>query len=201
MAKLKTPKIFVIGLSRTGTTSMCGALEFLGYRVLHYPDTKDVIHKTLAGRFDWDVLDEYDAFADGAPAAFYRELDKQCPGSKFILLTRDEEPWLKSCKMKIKNKHTSAKESAWEHTFVYVLRACLYNRHYFDEVAFSRARRRHTEDVRRHFRKRKGDLLVMDIKEGWEPLCEFLGVPIPLRQTGPPVKFPSYKKAPKVRFR
>ena len=201
MTKLKTPKIFVIGLSRTGTTSMMGALEHLGYKCLHYPDTLDVIHKTLSSRFDWDVLDEYDAFADGAPAAFYRELDVQCPGSKFILLTRDEGPWLASCKGKIHIRPTQHKEPSWEHAFVSVLRACLYNRHYFDEVAFSRARRRHTEDVLRHFRKRKGDLLVMDIKEGWEPLCKFLGVPVPCKPSGPTVKFPSYKKAPKMRFR
>ena len=188
------PRIFAIGLSRTGTTSMMGALEYLGYKCLHYPDTKDVIHKTLAGEFDWDVLDEYNAFADGVPAAFYRELDVQCPGSKFILLVRDEKEWLASCKMKLHNRHTRDKEPSWENTFVLVLRACLYNRHYFDEVAFSRARKRHTEDVLRYFRKRRGDLLVMDIKEGWEPLCKFLGVPVP------DVMFPHYRKAPKARF-
>jgi hypothetical protein len=154
-----------------------------------------VIHKTLAGKFDWDVLDEYNAFADGAPAVFYRELDAQCPGSKFILLVRDEQEWLASCKKKIHNRHTRERESLWEHTFVAVLRACLYNRHYFDEVAFSRAHKRHTEDVLRYFRKRKGDLLVMNVKEGWDPLCRFLEVPVPT------VKFPSYRKAPKVRFK
>ena len=36
---------------------------------------------------------------------------------------------------------------------------------------------RHVEEVRRRVPADK--LLVFDVKEGWEPLCRFLGVPIP----------------------
>jgi hypothetical protein len=196
---LSSPKsrIFVIGLSRTGTTSMMAALEYLGYKCLHYPDTEDVMRKTLKGKFDWDVLDEYNAFADGAVAAFYKQLDKQCPGSKFILLVREEAAWLSSCKKKINPVRAKALdvEASWGNAFSLVVRACLYNVHYFDEKAFLVARERHTEDVLRYFRKRKGDLLVMDIKEGWKPLCEFLEVPVPSEE------FPHYTKAPKRRFK
>ena len=36
---------------------------------------------------------------------------------------------------------------------------------------------RHTEEVIRHVPADR--LLVFDVKEGWEPLCRFLGVPVP----------------------
>ena len=35
----------------------------------------------------------------------------------------------------------------------------------------------HNEEVKRYVPADK--LLVFDVSEGWEPLCEFLGVPVP----------------------
>ena len=41
--------------------------------------------------------------------------------------------------------------------------------------------RRHNREVREHFRDRPDDLLVIDLtRDGrWEPICEFLGHPVP----------------------
>ena len=39
---------------------------------------------------------------------------------------------------------------------------------------------RHEAEVRRYFADRPSDLLVLDVTAaGWEPLCEFLGLPVP----------------------
>jgi len=38
--------------------------------------------------------------------------------------------------------------------------------------------------IKEYFKNRPNDLLIMEINEGWKPLCEFLDVAIP------PVNFP-----------
>ncbi|HEX5915058.1 MAG TPA: sulfotransferase, partial [Rubrobacter sp.] len=50
-----------------------------------------------------------------------------------------------------------------------------------DEEGWIVGYRRHEERVRAHFADRPGDLLVMNITggDGWEPLCAFLGHPVP----------------------
>ena len=172
-------KIFCIGLSRTGTTSISAALTELGYSVLHYPDTEDVVAKTLRGRFNWDVLDQYDAFTDAPIAAFYQELDVQVgPGSKFILTTRDIELWLTSCSKKIRNSEDRYSNLTLGLVYATVVRSVLYGRPYYSREHFKAAYRKHIQEVRAYF-EFSNDLLVMNVNEGWEPLCRFLGKPIP----------------------
>src|ERR1700735_3895406 len=77
------PKCGGIGLGRTGTTSLCEALQLLGYKnVQHNPDFPEL--KTLDGGADVGVL------------IFYKYLDYKFPGSKFVLTLRDLEEWLRS---------------------------------------------------------------------------------------------------------
>ena len=49
--------------------------------------------------------------------------------------------------------------------------------HFGDRAFMTRYFERHTEEVIRGVPK--GRLLVYEVGEGWEPLCEFLGVPVP----------------------
>ena len=49
--------------------------------------------------------------------------------------------------------------------------------HFGDRAFMTRYFERHTEEVIRGIPK--GRLLVYEVGEGWEPLCEFLGVPVP----------------------
>ncbi|NIQ13131.1 MAG: hypothetical protein GTO02_01590, partial [Candidatus Dadabacteria bacterium] len=78
-------KIFGIGLSRTGTTSLNKALEILGYKSIHWPSNNQILTDICDGRFKWDILQTYDALTDIHGAAFYREFDKEYLNSKFIL--------------------------------------------------------------------------------------------------------------------
>lgn len=175
-------KIFGLGLSRSGTTSLNGALEILGYSALHFPDVRFRYGRIgllwgnrelrLSGRVDR----RYDALSDITILPFYRELDVTYPGSKFVLTVREKEAWLGSCSnfRKFKPEFRSPPE-------ILELRRNLYGNEYFDRDAYSAAYDRHHHDVQTYFRDREDDLLVLDIcsGEGWDLLCPFLGREVP----------------------
>lgn len=116
-------KVFCIGLSRTGTTTLCNVLEELGYSTIHaplqlftYPEciTPDLHFRAInqllpfqQKRFERqlkrfrslpqeELFDTFDAFVDLPIPLYYKELDRKYPGSAFIYTCRDEEKWLKS---------------------------------------------------------------------------------------------------------
>lgn len=152
-------KIFGIGLSKTGTTSLIRALEILGYSSRHLPRDVD--------------FNQYDAFSDVSVALKYRTLDKFFPGSRFIYTVRNMPNWLASCE-----RHF-AKLARVDR--IQDLRESLYRCTLYDEQAFRDTWQRHDTQVRSYFAQRPGDLLVLDIcaGEGWGPLCAFLGHEMP----------------------
>ncbi len=163
MTKAKT---FGIGLSRTGTTSLTLALEALGLSAVHFPT-------------NMKQVEEHDAATDTSVAASFQFLDSRFPGSKFIYTVRDLPEWLESCRRfwgKRQKSHFAA------NPFIVNLQRRLYGGIDFDPERFRHAYARHDAQVRGHFAKRPGDLLVVDICGGdtrWEPLCEFLGADVP----------------------
>src|SRR6186713_1622253 len=98
-----TGKIFALGLSRTGTSSLNEALRVLGHRAVHFPDdaaSQTEITKFLARRtpeLRLSLLTSMDALSDTPICATYQALDRAYPGSRFILTVRDKESWLESC--------------------------------------------------------------------------------------------------------
>jgi hypothetical protein len=79
-------KIFIIGLPRTGTTSISVALLDYGFKVAHTAYTKRAFE--LA-----DVISDAPCFCD------YQELDALFPNSKFIYLDRALTNWVPSVQM------------------------------------------------------------------------------------------------------
>jgi len=79
-------KLFIIGLPRTGTTSISVALLQHGFKVAHTAYTKRAFE--LA-----DVISDAPCFCD------YRQLDVLFPGSKFVYLDREIAGWLPSIQM------------------------------------------------------------------------------------------------------
>jgi hypothetical protein len=171
---MKTPKVFCIGFQKTGTTSMAAALELLGYRVTSIfgrdMDLEDLRRDYV--RMGLEIAAEVDAVQDMPWPLMYRDLDRAFPGARFILTWRETDRWLASiCSHFARNPA--------------VLQALTYG----PEAAFPighEARYRevydaHNVDVRSYFRDRPGDLLEMNLSQGdgWAPLCEFLGAPIP----------------------
>lgn len=167
------PMVFGIGLAKTGTSSLNRALEVLGLRSIHYPDPALM----LAGRFE-EAFRGYDAATDITVSAFMRELDARYPGSRFILTVRDPEDWILSIEAHI--KRIDKREWTTEHPKGLV-RQMMFGTVGWDEPMFRSAMASHTQRVQDHFAGRPNDLLTIDLcgGSGWEPLCEFLGRPMP----------------------
>ena len=119
----------------------------------------------------------------GVVCLIYRELDQVCPGSRFILTERGDDSWLRSIRGHLhpKSKATRMDSQIPLQRFV---RARMFNGHLWFEEAFAddylQAYRGHSRAVKEYFRGRD-NLLVMDVEkgDGWETLCDFLGVDIP----------------------
>jgi hypothetical protein len=152
-----------IGLSRTGTTTLCEALKILGYqRVIHNPRFEDL--RNLDGGSDLGVI------------LFYKYLDFRFAGSKFVMTVRSLDEWLPSMKF-ILNKFPARPID----DVAVKRRMGVYETVAFDRVKLTAAYQRHIEDVQRYFLDRPQDLLVLNIVggEGWDKLCPFLGKPVP----------------------
>lgn len=100
----KEKKVFIIGMPKTGTTSMEILLEKLGYRVCRgYWDNKDT--NFLQACYNFGAVDEilnitnyYDAFAD-APwggTEIYKKLVELYPKAYFIHTLREPKKWYNS---------------------------------------------------------------------------------------------------------
>ena len=168
-------KIFGIGLSKTGTTSLASALGILGFKTRDYPGLTTYTPGDLAS-IDPQVLEQNEALTDTPIPSFYRELDQRYPGAKFILTVRDMEGWLLSCKKQFTAKLAEKQNDAHNRLFM-----DLYGTAIFDEEQFRRGYQRFVEGVIAHFKGREQDLLVLNVAagQGWDELCAFLGKPVP----------------------
>jgi sulfotransferase family protein len=139
-------------------------------------------------RLRLSVLDKYDAATDTPICATFEGLDAAYPGSRFVLTVREKESWLDSCQRFFREGMVDD----WLHAnpenprldYIRSIHGKLYGRPTFDREQFSRAHDVYNQRVRRHFHDRPEDLLTIDIcaGEGWDSLCEFLGLPHPKTQ-------------------
>ena len=91
-------KVFGIGLSKTGTTSLYSALHILGLRAGTYRHMRELgLNEWFGGDFRKDYLVNFDAVTDLPIASFFPQLYYRYPSSKFILTVRNKASWLKSC--------------------------------------------------------------------------------------------------------
>ena len=84
------PKVFCIGFHKTGTTSLKMALKILGYRVTGPNGRHDKNIGRNVEALARRIVPKFDAFQDNPWPIIYRFLDKEYPGSKFILTVRPE---------------------------------------------------------------------------------------------------------------
>ncbi len=161
----KHNKVFGIGLSKTGTASLTLAMEIIGYKTKHYFVDCDV---NLA-------IANHDFVSDMPIQTRYKEYDQKYPGSKFILTVRDKESWLKSCSNHFRD-HVRDKNS-----LRYKYRIEQTGIDGYDEDIFSKTYDQHIEEVKKYFKNREADLLIINIcaGDGWDKLCSFLGQDVP----------------------
>lgn len=168
-------KIVGAGLGRTGTTSLAKALELLGYKTLHWEPKRlaDIIDGTTANP-NWRRYDDVDAVTDVPAALFWRELLEAYPDSKCILTIRDTDEWYDSMLwlMQFQNRQRLNfwKAATKTHRYTYGT----------DDLTPLLAKKRYED----HNRLVQLDvpaerLLVLNIRDGWQPLCQFLGMDIP----------------------
>lgn len=164
------PKIFCIGFHKTGTSSLGRALEILGYRVCGEVGVREPRIAEIALDLARAKLSHFDAFQDNPWPILFRELDAECPGSRFILTSREPDAWLASI-----TRHFGARETPMR-TFIYGVghpsgNGALYLERYAT----------HNREVRAYFAERAADFLELRFEagDGWEKLCGFLGCKAP----------------------
>ena len=171
----RSGKIFGIGLSKTGTTSLARALEILGYRTRDYIGVTSYVAGDLSS-IDLQEIDANDAITDTPIPSFYKQLDARYPDSKFILTTREMNDWLKSCKKQFTKRMVARQNEA-----TCQVHTDLYGCFEFDFDNYTNGYKHYIDGVLDYFKDRPQDLLVIDICGGdhWEKLCAFLDKPVP----------------------
>lgn len=178
------------GFGRTGTLSLKSALETLGYNKCHH--MIEVIHKPGeaekwlqaidAESVDWDdLLEGYQATVDWPACHFYQELADYYPQAKVLLSVRDPQQWFESMSattLGVIRKRMQSSDSLQPKNLgtELVVNAALGGE--IDDPANGiRMFNQHTKDVIDSIDPDR--LLVFDVREGWEPLCQFLDKPVP----------------------
>jgi Sulfotransferase domain len=199
------------GLPRTGTTSMKAALERLGFgpcyhmfEILTHPEQVERwLPVGSGGPVDWErVFAGYRATQDWPASGFWRELAEAYPQAKVVLTVRDPRRWYASFHTLLSQapdtsrpEHAPAAARAvmtamarLRPTLERIGRAAFGSDWSLDEGPPGEERaiaayHRHVETVRESLPAER--LLVFDVRQGWDPLCAFLGVDVPAGEPFP----------------
>lgn len=180
-------KVIGAGLGRTATFSMKFALEHLGLGPCYHmaevfagarrniPLWLDVI----SGKPDWEsVFAGYQSTTDYPACTYWNELADYYPDAKVVLTVRDADSWFDSVSQTIFSEQIRAPMAG---TPVEAMMQGAIFDSFGDRIGdrafmtdwFERRNQRVIDELPRE------RLLVFSPKEGWEPLCSFLGVPVP----------------------
>jgi hypothetical protein len=206
------------GFGRTGTLSLKLALEQLGFGPCHhmaeaFGDPEQPARWLEAASSDntvwtspqWDALFAgYRSQVDWPGSHMWRQLAAAYPGAKVIHSVRPEEKWWASFDQTIGRfiseydamplpPHVRTMCEAAD----LMIGTQTFDGKWLNKDAALAAYRRRTEEVRAAIAPER--LLVYDVAEGWEPLCAFLGVPVPeadFPRTNAPAEFWSHFAPP-----
>jgi hypothetical protein len=178
------------GIGRTGTLSLKLALNRLGLGPCHHmeevldqlPIQLPLWNAALKGDPDWSAIYRgYASAVDWPTAAFYRELIEAFPGAKFILTHRSPESWADSFAATIYRLLGRKDDAPPEVKEWLEMASGVIARSGFtpgmDPDALARSFMAHNHAVKEVIPA--SQLLVYQVKEGWQPLCSFLGLPVP----------------------
>jgi hypothetical protein len=165
-------KIFIVGLPRTGTTSICVALLEAGYRVAHTAYTVDCISYA-------QVIADTPVFCD------YQQLAEQFPHAKFIYLARNHQSWIPSIQQLLQRMHLNITRKdggfnptlkrCFQHVFAPLTLENIASEKFLQQCYF-----RHKQSVEECFSTEPERLLVLDLSEynSYKKMSEFLGIAI-----------------------
>ena len=159
--KKQNQKIFCIGYSKTGTSSIAKALDILGYRTVHWLRAG---YEPKEGWIQYIKKSKFEAFADYPiqKRVLLKVLDEEFPNSKFILTIRDQKSFVKSWRYYFRGTEFTIESIDDENELILKYNA-------------------HNKRILDYFKDKKSKFLIMDIfkGDGWNELCNFLDRPIP----------------------
>jgi hypothetical protein len=197
-------KVLNLSLGRTGTMSLKHALEDLGLdKCYHFsdmfihPEHTELWRRYAKGEpIDWEALFEgYQSSVYWSTSYDYQSLLDRYPDMKFILTVREFNAWYKSTfntvyslnrltlsrsiglrvkgifnpdLIKLYKIWKLQEELLWQKTF---------KGRFHDKDFAIQQFKNHIENVKKNIPAER--LLVYEIKQGWQPLCDFLEIPIP----------------------
>ncbi len=190
------------GWGRTGTESLKSALEILGFdrcfhmfELLKTPGQVVQFEKLARGeKPDYeDLFRGYLSAVDFPAALYYRELLAEYPDAKVILTVRDPDAWYASASGTILRDLPTRMLALARALGVFwpTLRMLPRLADYVRSALFAglfEGRRKDAAWTKARFVAWNDEvlrtvpaskLLVYEVRSGWEPLCAFLGVPIP----------------------
>jgi hypothetical protein len=179
------------GLGRTGTYSLKLAINRLGLGPCHHmeaviqnmPGQVPLWAAALNGRADWGaIFDGFQSAVDWPTASFYRELAVAYPAARFVLTHRDPASWVESFSetiytvMRARHEAMPPERKAWLEMAAGVIAKVGFREGLSRDELMERFVA-HNEAVKTAIPAQR--LLVYQVKQGWGPLCEFLGVSAP----------------------
>ena len=197
-------QIIGAGWGRTGTESLKKALEYLDFdncyhmfELMKHPEHLALWEQLeQSGQSDFELLfNGYKSGVDFPVALYYRELIANYPDAKVILTVRDADKWYDSASKTIlkgippfaialgklfgvfsKSLRVLPAQNRW-------IKRILYNKEGLfqgkkeDREFMKSLFKQWNDEVKKTVPEEK--LLVFEVKDGWEPLCKFLNVPVP----------------------
>jgi len=190
-------RVIGAGFGRTGTWSMKAALEEIGFGpcfhmidLMPHPDRAAHFLAALGGeRNDWNATFEgYRATVDWPACTFYEDIMATYPEAKVILSVSDSEKWYESAKKTIYALKEAAERGELQGQgpgappeVLAMIRTLIWDTTFqgrFAEKDFAiGVFERWNEEVKQTVPADR--LLVYEIQQGWEPICDFLGAEVP----------------------
>ncbi len=196
-------RVIGAGFGRTGTLSACTALNQLGFPCYHMFEVIEnrnnkthldfwrmVANGKPGTQYDWDeVFSRYTATVDNPACCVWRELLVAYPDAKVVLTVhpRGADAWYESTMDTI-----YFTESMWQFKVLELTtpfgrkmgdmsRKLIWQRSLRGTM---RDRSKAIERYHQHIAEVKAEapadkLLIFSVDQGWKPLCDFLGVPVP----------------------
>lgn len=165
-------KIFIIGLPRTGTTSVCAALLDLGFNVAHTAYTQRTFEQA-------QVIADTPIFND------FELLDSYYPNSKFIYLSRELKLWLPSIAQLLQRMAKNLLRD--DGGFNPIIKRCYLNtflpltaQNISSSEFLTQCYQHHQTQVEHYFKDTPEKLLTINISESnaFEQLQKFLDIPL-----------------------
>ncbi|HEY3828412.1 MAG TPA: sulfotransferase [Solirubrobacteraceae bacterium] len=199
---MSTIEVIGAGLPRTGTLTQKMALEQLGFgpcyhwvNVLADLDQVELWDRAIDGESSWkQAIEGHRSTVDWPGGYFYRELMEAYPDAKVLLSVRDPEKWERSFRdtivamrhgeslMRLLSSARGEIDPRWRRYLEFVDRMFwgpqgTFASGFAEPEQLIAGMLAHQDEVKRTVPAER--LLVWEVTDGWEPLCEFLEVEVP----------------------